>query len=61
MRDAFHPVQVGAFVPPEPEKLADRRPNRTKVIQTCDVYVDKSGLIYANDYNGGLFILEYKG
>ena len=61
IRDAYHPVQVGAFVPPEPEKLADRRPNRKKVIQTCDVYVDKAGLIYANDYNGGLFILEYKG
>ena len=61
IRDEYHPVQVGAFVPPEPEKLADRRPNRKKVIQTCDVYVDKAGLIYANDYNGGLFILEYKG
>jgi len=61
IRDQYRPVQVGAFVPPEPEKLADRRPNRKKVIQTCDVYVDKAGLIYANDYNGGLFILEYKG
>ncbi len=61
IRDEYHPVQVGAFVPPEPEKLADRRPNRKKVIQTCDVFVDKAGLIYANDYNGGLFIIEYKG
>jgi hypothetical protein len=59
--NAYQPKQVGAFVPPEPLALADRRPNRKKVIQTCDVYVDKAGLIYANDYNGGLYILEYKG
>ena len=31
------------------------------MIQTCDVYVDKAGLVYANDYNGGLYILEYEG
>jgi hypothetical protein len=31
------------------------------VIQNCDVYVDKAGLVYANDYNGGLYILEFKG
>ena len=61
IKDQYHPVEVGVFVPPEPEKLADRRPNRKKVIQTCDVFVDSQGLIYANDYNGGLYILEYKG
>jgi hypothetical protein len=31
------------------------------VIQSCDVYVDKQGLVYDNDYNGGLYILEYHG
>ena len=36
----------------------DHRPNRSRVIQSCDVYVDKEGLVYANDYNGGLYILE---
>jgi hypothetical protein len=25
------------------------------------VYVDKQGLVYRNDYNGGLYVLEYKG
>jgi hypothetical protein len=41
--------------------LIDHRPGRPLVIQNCDVYVDKQGLVYANDYNGGLFILEYQG
>jgi hypothetical protein len=48
-------------VPPKPAKLMDKRPNRTLVIQSCDVYVDKQGLVYANDYNGGLTIMEFNG
>jgi hypothetical protein len=39
----------------------DHRPNRKKVVQTCDVSVDRNGLIFANDYNGGLYVLEFKG
>jgi hypothetical protein len=31
------------------------------VFQSCDVYVDRNGLIYSNDYNGGLYIMEYSG
>ena len=61
IRNQYRPKEVAAFVPGEPATLADRRPNRKKVIQSCDVYVDKAGLIYANDYNGGLYILEYQG
>jgi len=59
--DPYRPEETAAFVPEEPEKLMDHRPNRDKVIQSCDVYVDKAGLVYANDYNGGLYILEYGG
>ena len=57
IKDAFHPVEVGVYVPGEPKMLMDKRPNRNKVVQTCDVFVDKNGLVYANDYNGGLDIL----
>ncbi|MEH6523541.1 LVIVD repeat-containing protein [Sulfitobacter sp.] len=57
----YRPTEVAAFVPPKPNKLIDQRPRRPLVIQNCDVYVDKQGLIYANDYNGGLYILEYEG
>lgn len=59
--DPYRPEETAAYVPGEPERLVDHRPNRTKVIQSCDVYVDKNGLVYANDYNGGLYILEYDG
>jgi hypothetical protein len=59
--DAFAPKEVGALVPPQPNKLADTRPNRTRVIQSADVFVDANGLIYATDYNAGLYILEFGG
>jgi hypothetical protein len=41
--------------------MADHRPNRARVIQSADVFVDAPGLIYSTDYNAGLFILEYSG
>ncbi|WP_213738689.1 hypothetical protein [Bradyrhizobium sp. dw_411] len=59
--DAFRPSEVAAFVPPAPTRMIDTRPNRTRVIQSCDIFVDKSGLIFTNDYNAGLFILERTG
>jgi len=61
IRDKYRPAEVAAFVPPQPERLVDHRPNRARVLQSCDVYVDKEGLVYSNDYNGGLYILEYEG
>jgi hypothetical protein len=59
--NAYRPEEVAAFVPPEPRQLADRRPNRARVIQSCDVYVTTDGLLYTTDFNGGMYILEYKG
>jgi len=59
--NAYRPKEVAAFVPPEPRQLADRRPNRNKVIQSCDVYVTADGIIYTTDFNGGMYILEYEG
>jgi len=58
--NAFRPEEIAAFVPPQPAKLMDHRPNRSRVIQSCDVYVDKEGLVYSNDYNGGLYIMEMR-
>jgi hypothetical protein len=58
IRNEYRPEEIAAFVPPRPPKLIDHRPNRPLVIQSCDVYVDKQGLVYSNDYNGGLYILE---
>lgn len=59
--DQYRPVEVAALVPPEPARLVDHRPNRDKVIQSCDVYVDRNGIVYSTDYNGGLYIMEYTG
>jgi hypothetical protein len=61
IRDQYRPNEVGAWVPPAPTGMMDHRPNRACVIQSADVFVDKSGLIYSTDYNAGLFILEYTG
>jgi len=58
--DAFAPKEAGAWVPPQPARLADTRPNRARVIQSADVFVDSAGLIYCTDYNAGLYILEYR-
>lgn len=59
IRDERRPVEVAAWVPPAPARMMDHRPNRARVIQSADVFVDAAGLIYATDYNAGLFILEY--
>ena len=59
--NAYCPKEVGAFVPPQPEQLVDPRPNRAKVIQSCDVYVTDQGLVYTTDFNAGMYILEYTG
>jgi hypothetical protein len=59
--DQFRPNEVGALVPPAPARMMDGRPNRARVIQSADVFVDAGGLIYSSDYNAGLYILEFTG
>jgi len=61
IRNQFQPQEVGYYVPPAPTRMYDPRPESAQAIQTCDVYVDRNGLIYATDYNAGLYILQYKG
>jgi hypothetical protein len=61
IRNRYRPDEVGAWVPPAPARMLDHRPNRTRVIQSADVFVDAGGLVYSTDYNGGLYILEYAG
>ena len=58
IRDPYRPTELAAFVPPAPKQMMDQRPNRPAVIQSCDVWVSKEGLIYSTDFNAGLFILE---
>ena len=60
LADPFAPREVGAFVPPAPERLHDTRPNRPRVIQSCDVFVDRDAIMYVTDYNAGLYVLQYE-
>jgi len=59
--DPFRPVETGALVPAAPRAMVDPRPGKARVIQSCDVFVDAAGLIYATDYNAGLSIIEFGG
>ena len=53
--------EIGYFVPPDPARMFDPRPNRPQVIQSCDCYVDKDGVMYLTDSNAGLYILQFEG
>jgi hypothetical protein len=59
--NAFQPREVGYYVPPNPERMFDPRPNRPQVIQSCDCFVDPQGVMYLTDSNAGLNILQFEG
>jgi hypothetical protein len=59
--DPFQPREVGHFVPPAPQRMLAEQQSRPRVIQSCDVHVDKRGLVYVTDTNAGLTILEFEG
>ncbi len=61
IRDPFEPKEVGAWVPPAPTQMVDTRPDRPRVIQNFDVFVDSELRCYMTDYNAGLYILQYEG
>ena len=61
IRDQFRPLEVGALVPPQPSRMVDHRPNRARVVQSTDVFVDRNGIVYCTDYNAGLTIMEFLG
>jgi hypothetical protein len=61
IRNAYQPREVAALVPAAPTQIIDPRPDRARVIQSCDIFVDAQGLAYVTDYNAGLSIIEYLG
>lgn len=61
IKNAFEPREVAYYVPPPPERLVDFRANAAQVIQSCDVFVDRNGVMYVTDTNAGLYILQYGG
>lgn len=61
IKDQFRPREIAYYVPPNPAKMMDPRPNRPQFIQSADCYVDKNGLMYVTDPNAGLNILQFEG
>jgi hypothetical protein len=61
LEDAAKPREVAYYVPPNPTRMVDPRPNRPQVLQSGDCYVDRNGLMYLTDQNVGLNILQFEG
>jgi len=61
IRDKYAPVEVGALVPPAPARMMDGKQDREPVIQMCDVFVDKDGLVFTTDHHAGLCVMEFNG
>ena len=61
LSNPFQPREAGFAVPNAPTKLMDIRPGAVAVTQSCDVLVDKDGLMFVTDTNAGLSILRYTG
>ena len=57
----YHPREIGYFVPPNPEKMFDPRPERPKVLSSNDSFIDTQGIMYLTDANAGLHILQFEG
>jgi hypothetical protein len=61
IENAFQPREVAYYVPPDPARMFDPRPNRPQVVQSADCFVDGNGLMYLTDSNAGLNILQFEG
>jgi hypothetical protein len=63
LADAYHPVEIGHFVPPPPGFSMDARaaPGAKQVLHSADLYVAPNGLVYITDFNAGLYIAEWTG
>src|SRR5215471_2046806 len=57
----FQPREIGYYVPPNPERMYDPRPDRPQVIQSNDCFIDAQGVMYLTDANAGLNILQFEG
>ena len=59
--DPFRPRELGRYVPEAPKRLVDIRPGAVAVTQSCDVCVDRDGVMYVTDTNSGLSVLQFHG
>jgi hypothetical protein len=61
IRDPYRPAEIAHLVPGAPSRLIDPRPGAAQVIQSCDINVDKNGILYVTDNNAGLYTMEMLG
>lgn len=59
--NAFQPREIGFCVPQAPDRVVDIRPGAVPVTQSCDICVDRNGVMYVTDTNAGLSILQFNG
>ncbi|MGH7153670.1 MAG: LVIVD repeat-containing protein [Acetobacteraceae bacterium] len=59
--DPFRPEEIGHFVPPMPVTWMEPLRGRARMRHTADIFVSADGLIYASDYDAGLYILQWRG
>ncbi len=57
----YRPEEIGHFVPPQPTTWREPMRGRAKMRHTADLFVSTEGLIYATDYDAGLYILQWDG
>lgn len=58
IRNQYQPKEVAALRPPRPAKVIDPRPGAAQVVQSCDIFVDRNGIMYVTDNNCGLYTME---
>jgi hypothetical protein len=61
IENQFQPREIAFYVPQNPTRMMDPRPDRPRVVQSCDCFVDRDGLMYLTDPNVGLNILQFEG
>ncbi|HTW26032.1 MAG TPA: hypothetical protein VME92_02795 [Acetobacteraceae bacterium] len=61
IRDKYAPVEVAALVPPAPKKMMTANWTGDPVIQMCDVFATKEGLVFTTDHHAGFCAMEYLG
>jgi hypothetical protein len=61
LANPYRPDEIGYFVPPPPAHWMDPRPAITRILHSCDVFVQADGLMFMTDFNAGLYIVEWCG
>lgn len=59
LSDATRPAEIGYCIAAPPGRLLDTRPGAALVTQAADVLVDRNGVMFVTDTNGGLSTWQF--